>query len=68
MAVDPQRHYATVNCRTAKGSFDRFVGAANERDRNGEAERRIVFAFTNGRVISGSDHSYNLHAWGAIWS
>ena len=26
-AVDPQRHFATVNCRIAKGSFDHLVGA-----------------------------------------
>jgi hypothetical protein len=28
---DPQRHFATVNCRSAKGSFGRLVGAHERR-------------------------------------
>jgi hypothetical protein len=26
-AVDPKRHFATANCRIAKGLFDHFIGA-----------------------------------------
>ena len=32
-AIDPTRHFATVNCRIAKGSLDHLVG-------NGEQRRR----------------------------
>ncbi len=28
VANDPKRHFAAINCRIAKGSFDRLVGAA----------------------------------------
>jgi hypothetical protein len=28
VVLDPQRHFATVNCRNAKVSFDYFVGSA----------------------------------------
>jgi hypothetical protein len=30
-AIDPQRHFAPVNCRTAKGLFDHLVGARDYR-------------------------------------
>jgi hypothetical protein len=28
----------------------------------------IVFEFKNGRVSSGREHLYNLHAWEEFWS
>jgi hypothetical protein len=33
---DPFRHFATVNCRSAKGLFDHLVGA--DEDRRGDAD------------------------------
>jgi len=36
---DPKRRFATVVYRTAKGSFDHFVGNREYVHRNGEAER-----------------------------
>ena len=30
--VDPQRHFAAVKCRSAKGLFDHYVGAAERVD------------------------------------
>jgi hypothetical protein len=36
---DPERHFASVNCRTAKGLFDHFVGAAEQREWEVYAER-----------------------------
>ena len=36
---DPERHFTTVNCRSAKGLFDHLVGACEYAWRNGEAER-----------------------------
>jgi hypothetical protein len=35
---DPLRHFVTVNFRTAKGSLDHLVGAAEQRERECEAE------------------------------
>jgi hypothetical protein len=35
-ASDPERHFATTNCRTAKGSFDHLVGDRDQGRRNGE--------------------------------
>ena len=35
---DPKRHFATVNCRIAKGLFDYFVGSDQQRWRHVEAE------------------------------
>ena len=34
----PKRHFATVNCRIAKGSFDHVVGVGAQRLWHGEAE------------------------------
>jgi hypothetical protein len=39
---DPQRHFATVKCSIAKGSFDHLVGACEHGRRNGEAERLVA--------------------------
>ena len=36
---DPNRQFATANCRTAKGLLDHLVGKREERLRNCEAER-----------------------------
>jgi hypothetical protein len=33
-AVDPQRHFTTVNCRIAKGLFDNVVGDGEQFIRN----------------------------------
>jgi hypothetical protein len=35
---DPQRHFAPVNCRTAKGSFDHLVSGHKKGLRHGKAE------------------------------
>jgi hypothetical protein len=35
---DPQRHFATVNCRSATSLFDHFVGTYGQRLWNGEAK------------------------------
>jgi hypothetical protein len=56
-SIDPKRHFAIANDRIAKGLFNHPVGAAEQGWRNGEAERHTVFAFKNGRVINGREHS-----------
>jgi len=38
VAIDPQRLIATIDCRTAKGLFDHFVGPTEHRYRDGDAE------------------------------
>jgi hypothetical protein len=38
-APDPQRHFAAINCGTAKGLFDHLVGAREQRWRHVEAKR-----------------------------
>jgi hypothetical protein len=38
-APDPSRHFATVNCRISKGSFDRLVSDGEHRWRHLDAER-----------------------------
>jgi hypothetical protein len=37
-AFDPPRHFATANCRIAKGSIDHLVGAGEHCSQDGEAE------------------------------
>jgi hypothetical protein len=37
VANDPSLPFAALNCRTAKGSLDHLVGAAEQRGRSGEA-------------------------------
>src|SRR5580693_6041327 len=32
--IDPKRYFTTANCRIAKGSFDHFVGAQEDRQRD----------------------------------
>jgi hypothetical protein len=39
VANDPLRHFATVACRIAKGSFDHLVGGGEQCRRHSEAER-----------------------------
>jgi len=39
VANDPQRHFATVNCRIAKSQLDYLDCAAEERERDSEAKR-----------------------------
>ena len=36
--IDPKRHFAATNYRTAKGLLDHLVGARKQRRRHGEAE------------------------------
>jgi hypothetical protein len=36
--VDPQRHFATIFCRIAKGLFDHLVGGGEQRLRDSETE------------------------------
>jgi hypothetical protein len=31
VAIDPERRFTTLKCRTAKGLFDHLVGAAEQR-------------------------------------
>src|SRR5580704_7901614 len=38
-AVNPKRHFTTINYRIGKGSLDHLVGACEQRRRNGESER-----------------------------
>jgi len=37
-ANDPERRFATVNCRGAKGLLDHLVGKGEQRSRYGEAD------------------------------
>lgn len=37
--IDPLRHFAIANYRTAKGLFDHLIRAAEQRQRDGKAER-----------------------------
>ncbi len=37
-AFDPQRRFATVKCRTAKGLFDHLIGDAEQQRGDGNAE------------------------------
>jgi len=39
VAIDPQRHFAIINCRIAKGLFDYLIGSREQRRRHVEAER-----------------------------
>ena len=38
-AIDPKRHFANVNYRSAKGLFDHLVGAGLQRQRHCQAKR-----------------------------
>ena len=37
--TDPSRHFAIINCRIAKGSFDHLIREQQERLRHSKAER-----------------------------
>ena len=39
VAFDPDRHFAAVNYRSAKGSLDHFIGNGEQCRRYGKAER-----------------------------
>jgi hypothetical protein len=39
VAIDPQRHFAATNCRSAKGLFDHLVGGGEQGLRHREAKR-----------------------------
>jgi len=37
--IDPKRHFGTLNCGNAKGSFDHLIGAGKKRGRDVEIQR-----------------------------
>jgi ketosteroid isomerase-like protein len=55
--ADDDRHVVGIHQNTAERGDKRLeIGCC------------IVFEFKNGRVISGREHIYDLHAWDEFWS
>jgi hypothetical protein len=47
---DPSRHFAALKCRSAKGSLDHLIGAAEKRQGPGSGHWRVNFAVMHNKT------------------
>jgi len=50
--IDPKRHFATIDCRIAKGSLDQLVGGRELRRGQSEAEALAAFRLMKNSILS----------------
>jgi hypothetical protein len=65
-AIDPSRHFATINCRIAKGSFDHLVDAAGPPQQLSIGAVRPQSERSGHCVIVGNRSSHSEHRLSAV--
>ena len=50
--IDPHRHFSSVYCRSAKGSFAHLVGGGQQRLRHQGAEALAVLRLMNSSILA----------------